>query len=72
MVNELCGGSDGHAPPQAGVRPMFDDKDNIDAILAQMPLCNEFGILPEWAPPDAYPLGGDADQGFRPTAPAAG
>ena len=80
-MNELSGGTGGRESLSVCVRALFDDKENIDAVLASMPLCNEFGILPEWVPPGAYPLGGDRagnvdggedEEGFRPTAPAAG
>ena len=71
VANELYGGTNGGVSLKAGVLPLYADPDNIDSVLAQMPLCNELGILPEWAPPGAFPLGGD-DGGFRPTAPTAG
>jgi hypothetical protein len=53
MVNELCGGTSEleFLPPD--IIPLYLDRANIDVVVASMPDCNEWGILPTWVSPDS-------------------
>jgi hypothetical protein len=54
MVSELCGGAGNLECLPPSVVPLFLDHEDIDEIMASMPECNEWRILPSWVSPVQY------------------
>ena len=53
-MNWLLGGKVDPVPLPSSVVPLHQDKENIDAILASLPSCDEHGVRRVWRSPAEY------------------